>query len=458
VTKNRALRSRIINHFVQSNLVQLNDKIIVAVSGGMDSMFLLSMLIEIQKELKIELVVGHINHNIRPNSEDDEKFVIEQGKNVQIPVIVKHLNFNDKKPSENTEAWARENRYEQLELIRKEHNFDKIATGHHSNDQIETVVQRISEKSGIGGLRGIHPQRGYVIRPILTISKSDIDKFVSDFRIEYIDDETNRNIKISRNYLRHKIIPLWESLYPNLGDSIQTICEYAVEDNSIINYFIEKLENEIVTDDRDMLSNKIIKRIDCASFEKLPQAVKVLLIKNIVGKYPWRKNQWNEIDKIIKSAKVGKVYSFDDFELLKDRQDWIIRHKLKVKQKLITVRLNESVQFGDIIFLIKEVENGSITENPNHEIISGDRIINSELVLRLWQDGDSFQPLGMIGNKKVSDFLIDEKVNQFEKKNQLVLTANEEIVWVCGHRISDTAKIKDNTKRFLELSIKANVG
>ena len=458
MTKDRESKSRNINHIVQSNLIKPNDKIVVAVSGGMDSMFLLYMLIEIRKEMELELVIGHVNHNIRPNSINDEKFVIAQGEKLNISVIVKQLNFNEKKSNESTEAWARENRYTQLELIRKEHNSDKIATGHHSNDQIETVLQRVSQKSGIGGFRGIHPQLGKVIRPILTISKSDIEKSVSDFKIKYIDDETNRNIKIPRNYLRHKIIPLWESLYPNLGESIKTICESAVDNQSIINYFIEKLITEIVTNDKNSSSDMIVKRINLSVFEDLPDSVKILLIKNLIEKHPWRKYQWDEIDRIIKFAKVGKVYNFGDFEILKDRRDWIIRDKFSVNLKPINIKLNESAQFGDIIFLMKEVQDGSITKNPNHEIISGDEIINSELILRLWQDGDSFQPLGMIGNKKISDFLTDEKVNQFEKKNQLVLTANEEIIWLCGQRISETVKINDNTKRFLELSIKTNVG
>ena len=223
MTKDRESKSRFINYLVESNLIKLRDWRNGVWHNQVNSMFLLFMLIELQRVLDIELVIGHINHNIRPNSANDEKFVIEQGKKLQIPVIVKQLNFNDKKPNESTEAWARENRYAQLELIRKEHNFDKIATGHHSNDQIETVLQRISEKSGISGLRGIHKQLGKVIRPILSISKSDIEEAVSELKLEYVDDETNRNIEIPRNYFRHKIIPQWESLYPNLGESIQAM-------------------------------------------------------------------------------------------------------------------------------------------------------------------------------------------------------------------------------------------
>jgi len=371
--------------------------------------------------------------------------------------MVKQLNFDDKKSGESTEAWARENRYAQLDLIRKELNYNKIATGHHSNDQIETILQRISEKSGIGGLRGIHKQYNTVIRPLLTISKSEIEKRVNELNIKYVEDETNSNLEIPRNYFRHQIIPKWEILYPNLGESIQSICESATENQSVIDYFIEELENKIVTEDKDISSNKLIKRINLNSFEKLQDPVKVLLIRHMLGKYPWRKYQWNEIAQIIKSAKIGRIYRLDDFEILKDRQDWIIRHKFKVNLNPIIVQLNTAVQCGEFVFNIREVKRYTITDSKNAEIIDRNSIINKKLILRTWRDGDIFQPLGMKGKKKISDFLTDERVNQFDKENQLVLTADDKIIWLCGRRLSETVKINRDTKDYLELSMKTQV-
>ena len=452
------MKSRIINHIVKSNLIKQNDKIIVAVSGGMDSMLLLFSLIELKKTLNIEIVTAHVNHNIRTNSINDENFVINQAKELKIPIIVKQLNYNAKEQGESTEAWARKNRYKQLELIRKELKYDKIATGHHSNDQIETILQRISEKSGVGGLRGIHSQYGKIIRPMLTISKSDIEKTVNDLQIKYVEDETNKNLEIPRNYLRHRIIPQWESLYPNLGNSIRSICESAVENQSVLDYFIEELENKIVTDCKDCSSNKLIKRIELSNFEKLPDSVKILLFRHILGKYPWRKYQWNEISQILQSAKIGKIYNFDDFEILKDRQNWLIRHKLKVNLTPVIVQLNEETTCGDFNVNIRKVSKFTLSDIKNVEIIDRNSIIHKKLILRTWRDGDLFQPLGMAGTKKISDFLTDEKTNQFDKENQLVLTADEEIIWLCGRRISENVKINKDTNEYLELSIRANVG
>jgi tRNA(Ile)-lysidine synthase len=246
-------------------------------------------------------------------------------------------------------------------------------------------------------------------------------------------------------------------LYPNLGESIQSICESATENQSVIDYFIEELENKIVTEDKDISSNNLIKRINLNSFEKLQEPVKVLLIRHMLGKYPWRKYHWNEIAQIIKSTKVGKIYSFDDFEILKDRQDWIIRHNLKTNLNPIIVQLNTAVQCGEFVFNIREVKKYTITDSKNVEIIDRNSIISKKLMLRTWRDGDIFQPLGMEGKKKISDFLTDERVNQFDKENQLVLTADDEIIWLCGRRLSETVKINRDTKDYLELSMKTQV-
>ncbi len=457
MTKNRESKSRYIDLLIESKLISSNDKLIVAVSGGMDSMFLLNILIELQKKLKVELVIGHVNHKIRPSSKNDEYFVIEQGKLFGVPVIVKQLNYSEKKSGESTEAWARDSRYSQLEIIRKNLDFDKIVTGHHANDQIETILQRISEKAGIGGFRGIHSRYGRVIRPMLKVSKTEIVNFVKESNIKYIDDETNRDLGITRNYFRHKIIPRWESRYPDLGESIQAICDNATTNKAVINYFLEQLTIEIITEGIDDKKNQVY-NIKCSELDKLPKAIKILLFRHILGRSPWRKYKWNDIENIIESAKPGKIYSFDKYEILKDRQDWIIRNKLNVAFDPIIIDFNKTVLVDNYLMQVRRVNNFSFEDNSNTEFIAEDVIANKKLILRLWQDGDTFLPLGMQGRKSISNFLIDEKVNQFDKDNQLVLTADDEIIWICGRRISDLVKITKDTKQYLELSIRTNVG
>jgi tRNA(Ile)-lysidine synthase len=446
------LNSRIISYINKYGLFGNNDKVLIAVSGGMDSMFLLQSMIEIKSVLNIDLAIGHINHNIRDNSDRDEKFVFEQGNELGIPVHIKKLKFSNKLNTENTESWARENRYEKLEVIRDEIGFDMIATGHHKNDQIETILQRISEKSGMSGLMGIHKQIGNVIRPLLSISKKEIERVVKENNINYIEDETNQDIKLKRNYFRHQVIPRWEELIPNLGESFQSISESAEKTESILNYFYSELKKQIVNIDESIF------KIDSIQFEELPINVKISFFGYLLNRKSWRRHHWNELNKIISNAKLGKIYQIENNEIIKDRNEWVIRHKLKDIQKPIEINIDDSIEYGDIIISIKSVDKAVIDENPNREFVDKNKIENKKLVIRKWRKGDGFLPIGMIGTKKVSDYLTDQKVSVLDKEKQLVITADDELIWLCGYRLSDSVKIDKNTKQYLELSILSNVG
>lgn len=450
----REIKSRIYSFIVKNNLINSQDKIVIAVSGGADSMFMLRILSDLKDELSIDIAIAHINHGIREKSDKDENFVVQSAKKMGIPVYVKKLNYSQKLDNKNTEAWAREHRYTELEKIRKELNFDKIATAHNSNDQIETILQRISEKSGIGGLRGIRRESGRVIRPILTISRKEIDKIVQELEIDHIEDETNQDITLKRNYFRHKVIPQWEKLYPNLGDAFQFVCDSADDNKRILNYFFSELESEIVTKTQDSAS----KKISSDKIEKLPINVKILFFNYLFGKKDWRKHKWNELGKIITKGKVGKIYEFDGNEILKDRKEWIIRSKFKVNLKPININVDEIVEVGNYTMVIKEVNSIIMDKAPNREYIDKKKVENKQLAVRKWRNGDIFQPIGMKGTQKISDYLTNHKISTVDKENQLVMTADDVIIWLCGQRLSEEVKIDSDTEEYLELSIKSNVG
>lgn len=449
----REFKSRIISYINESKLVQPKDKILVAVSGGMDSMFLLQFLIDLKNELNIQIAVGHINHHIRNNSNDDENFVKQKCTEINVPFYSKDLNYSAKGVGENIEAWAREGRYKNLEKIRKKIKFDKIVTAHHSNDQIETILQRISEKSGISGLKGIHLQKGNVIRPLLSISKKEIESAVKELNIDFIEDETNKDTRLKRNYFRHNVIPQWENLYPNLGDAVQSISDSVKDNDTILKYFFKDLANQIVSKvDVDT------RTIDRKQFDKLPTEVKSSFLSYLLDNKSWRRHQWNEANRIILNAKIGKIYKIEEFEILKDRNEWIIRYKLKINFKPVNIEINESINCENVSISIKNVNNLSLNNNRNIELIDKGKIKNKLLLVRKWQDGDAFQPIGLKGSKKVSDYLTDEKLNRFRKESVLVLTADDEIIWICGYRLSEKVKIDNSTKQYLELSINMNVG
>ena len=449
----RELRTRVISYIYENGLISSGNKLIIAVSGGMDSMFLLHLMKDIQSDLNIEIAIGHVNHNIRSNSDADEKFVNEQAAHLNIPIYTKQLEF-DKDEVKNIEAWARRNRYSQLEEIRNDIQFNKIVTAHHKNDQIETILQRLSEKSGIDGLRGIHKQNGNIVRPLLAVSRKEIEEVVKELNIQYIDDETNKDESLKRNYFRHQIITKWEELYPNLGDAFQSVAENAEVHLSVLSYFFSRLEGSIINAD----GNDGAIKLNIDKFDNLPINVRCSFIRHLLSDGEWRKHQWSELKSILINAEVGKIYDFNNFEILKDRKEWIIRPKLKVHQNLFNIEVGQIVKIDNFFLGIKEVEKPVINNDPNVEYIDLEKMSGKEMFIRYWQDGDVFQPLGLEGTKKISDYLIDKKVNTFEKQKQLLLTADDEIVWLCGHRLSEKFKIDDNTKHYLELSIKSNVG
>jgi tRNA(Ile)-lysidine synthase len=448
MTHYREIKSRIISFIAENDLIQFEDRILIAVSGGIDSMFLLNVLLELRDELSIYIAIGHINHNIRPNSTQDEEFVVNYAKRLGIECQVSKLNITDKIKRENIEAWARRKRYNKLEEIRANLKLNKIATAHHSNDQIETILQRLSEKSGIDGLRGIHKQRGNIIRPILSITKKEIQEVANYLSMEYIDDETNQDINLTRNYFRHKVVPHWEALYPKLGNSFQRISELIEVNHKILDYFFIELKNKIVLNhSKNTISIKI------EDLNKLPNIVSITFMHYVIEGKNWRKHNWHDLEQIYKNAKTGKIYNFKGSEILKDRDKWLIRPKFKVDQKPVQVTIGNVVEIGDQIVRVQKVGKIILDKNLNREYIDFSKVEGKKLVVRLWREGDTFKPLKMEGSKLISDYLIDEKINSFEKQKQLVLTADGKIIWLCGKRLSDTVKIDKSTKEYLELSI-----
>jgi len=288
----------------------------------------------------------------------------------------------------------------------------------------------------------------------LAIARREIETAVKELNIQYIDDETNKDETLKRNYFRHQIIPKWEEIYPKLSDSFQAVTENADEHLNVLKYFFVQLKESIVSEETDDGQLKLhIEKVD-----NLPISVFSSFMKYLLDDGEWRKHQWFELNRILQNAQYGKIYSFNDYEILKDRKEWIIRPKLKVHQEIFNIEMGQLIEVGDYNLSIKEVEKPAINDDPNVEFIDMEKVNDSKLIVRYWKDGDVFQPLGMSGKKKVSDYLIDSKINSFDKQTQLVLTSENEIVWLCGHRLSEKVKIDDNTKHYLELSIKSNVG
>ena len=432
--------------------IRVGQQIIIAVSGGKDSMTLLYSMFKIADGLNLKINAVHINHHLRDNSNNDQILVEKFCKQLKINFTFDHLDPATKLKGESPESWARNHRYASLERIRKEIGADWIFTAHHGNDQIETILFHLSQGTGISGLRGIHDNQGHILRPMLCFSRSDIDQYAAEMNIPWVDDSSNLDESIPRNNLRHNVIKPWERSNPDLVSAFHEISEHAKDANEALQFAANLLIPDIIKQKNDNLFS-----LDEEQLRAIPPLLRTILLRELIGTTePWRRFTHNGLRTFVTNAKIGQIYRLpNSWQLLKDRRQFIL-NKTKVKQKKpIVVYPNIKVNNGDFMFIWKtDIRLESVSDNRDTELIDANKINCQTLTLRPWLPGDRFHPFGMIGTKKISDYLIDEKVDLFSKENQWVLLDGGEIIWLCGHRISDEVKITDKSTDYAKLIFK----
>ena len=421
-----------------------NHRILVGVSGGQDSSVLLHLCSMLPK--KFHIFGLYVNHNLRNNAIAEEKFVINKSKIYGIPIYI--FRSNAIKPSnQSIEMHARKIRYLAFEKYIKKLSCDIFLTAHHANDNLETILMRLNDGAGLAGIRGIPKRNGFYYRPLLDLKKKSLEDFQKNENIDFIVDETNIDISIKRNFYRHNLVAPWENQAPKLVDKFISISKKAskIEKRLIAVLCLickgMKFENNILKLKSNFLNNYSTRQ-------------KILIIKYLVNDFylPWRQNFVNSLKIWIIKSKSGSRYKlFNNYLLLKNRNEILIKKNDPFEKKLL-IKKNKLFFNKNNFISINKVSKKQVNFNGNCEYIDAKYIQNKKLDLRLWKSGDYFQPLGMKHSKKISDFLIDQKINCFEKEKQLVLTANGEIIWVCNHRLSDNVKITNKTESFLELS------
>lgn len=433
------LKKSFITHIQTSNLIPAQSTVLVAVSGGRDSMALLHALNSLQEKFKFTLNAGHVNHRLRKTSNADAAFVQKQCEEWGIPFLSKTLNPLERDKTQSSEAWAREERYIVLNEMLLSVGGDRIATAHHANDQAETILFRLQQKSGLDGLRGIHEKRGNIIRPFLPFKRNDIDHYIKQNFIPFIEDETNADTAYPRNFIRHKILKPWEDQDAGLIDVLVSISEDADQlvrfMNQIISGFISSHVDSV---------NAGTFSIRCVALKLVPNLIQSRIIKTLTSDsdVSWRRHHWTNLSQFLESSETGDMLEMPSkFRLLRDRDYWIISNQKAVVSDVL-LHPGEPIIVNDKRIAWDWVPiQSTFSANPNRETIDGSLLKSNKVFLRNWKPGDRFQPYGMKQSKKLSDFLTDEKLNRFEKENQLVLEAGKEIIWVCGLRISEKVKV-----------------
>ena len=457
MSNQKTIEQKVVKFIHEKNLISNKDKILVALSGGPDSVFLLFFLNKYRKRFDIELGAFHLNHNLRGNeSDEDNKFCRELASKNRIPFFQtsKNIRLFAKKKGLSLEEAGREIRYRELKKIAKQNGFTKIATGHNLDDNAETMLLNFIKGSGMNGLSGIVEKRDNIIRPILILTKNEIHDYLRKSKMNYRIDSSNLKDDYQRNYLRNQIIPMIrKQLNPRFDDAVFKTSEIMKNVNGFINDELDKNLEKCASFKNETLT------INCRKLKELNEHLIGSFFHLVIKKYfnvePEQKNI-TDLQKLLDKQTGRKLNLVKELAAMKERNSIIIFNKKLTDfvEKEIKLKIGDKRKIGDNVISISEVNSSSInySDFPGKEYVDAGKIKGS-LILRKWKEGERFHPLGMKHSKKVSDFLNEQKIPSYNKKRQLVLTESGSIVWIVGIRIDERYRISKNTDRVLELCL-----
>ncbi|MEA1885602.1 MAG: tRNA lysidine(34) synthetase TilS [Bacteroidota bacterium] len=424
----------------QNKIFNRNDKILLAVSGGIDSVVMLDLFIE----GKYNIAVAHCNFQLRGEESDgDERYVEELCRSAGTKMHKKRFTTIEYAAVKgiSIQMAARDLRFKWLAEIKKEENYKLVALGHNLNDSIETMLINLARGTGLKGLTGIKPKSGYIIRPILFATREIIREYAEDNNIDYREDSSNIQTKYSRNKIRHNVIPVLEKINPSVLYSISETAEYLESAYIIYAQAIESKSKEIIKYTGKSAAIKISELKKLQPFETW--------IYELFKKWNFRKLQLVDIIQLI-DADTGKQLFSNTHILTKDRDKIIITPLHKDKTEVITVNSAGELMNNDLIerYEIIPCEKLDIRNDPAYAYLDAN-LIRYPLTIRKWQAGDYFYPLGMKGRKKISNLLIDMKIPLPEKDDIYVLETNGKIAWVIGIRIDERFKVTQSTEEIL---------
>jgi tRNA(Ile)-lysidine synthase len=433
--------------YIENKLkISVQNKILLTVSGGADSVVLLDLF----SKAGFNCGIAHCNFHLRGNDADlDEKLVIELAEKYCFPIYT--IDFETIKYAQSNgisiEMAARELRYNWFEKIRQEKDYQFIATGHHIDDLIETFFINLTRGTGIRGLSGLKAKHGHIIRPLLFTDRESIMNYIKDKKLLYREDKTNLDEHIIRNKFRHSILPEIGKINPSYKQSILKTIENLKDAEILMNKEIERTSKEICHFNEDIIRIDISKLI---GYHNVKTYIFELLLP-----FGFNGEQVSGIVKTLNFA-AGKVFYSKTHQLIKDREQIIIKKiennkpfKDSVSEKDKIIKLPSGLQLE--LKILKRSDEFIIPTKSEIAALDYDKL-KFPLEIRKWEQGDYFYPLGMAKRKKLSDYFIDIKLNILEKQNTYIITSDNKIVWLVGHRIDDRFKISDKTDNILIIS------
>ena len=430
-----------LNHIEQNSLCDKNHTILLATSGGVDSMVMMDLFVR----GGYKVAVAHCNFQLRGgNADSDEALVRATAERAGVPFHVARFDTQDYAWSKNVsiQVAARELRYHFFNSLLEKFGYDVVATAHHLNDSIETVLLNLTRGTGIDGLTGIPARNGRTIRPLLCFPRKAIYDYAVNESITWREDESNLSDHYTRNIIRHQVIPILQSINAdfeaNFGDTLERISGTRILSRNEL----RQIEKASVSQEGE----KMIIRKSAFTNREFPAVVLWELVKS-------RGFHYHECKEIMREHQPGKIFNSRTHRLVVDREALIVTPNVQRTEVAcnITKEDSEVINGKQRLKLTHfNAENFALQKTKNVAQLDMNKI-RFPLSWRSWHAGDSFSPLGMQTHKKISDFLIDLKVSRIDKEGVTVLESDGEIVWVVGYRISDKVKVTDATRSILQI-------
>jgi tRNA(ile)-lysidine synthase len=429
------MRDTVRAYIEKYQLLEESCPVLVGLSGGADSIALLTLLVK----LGYSCIAAHCNFHLRgEESMRDERFAEEYAKTLQVPFLKTDFDTEQYAAANHLsiEMAARELRYNWFEEKRSETGAQAIAVAHHRDDSVETVLMNLVRGTGIRGMSGIRPKNGYVVRPLLCVTRKEITAWLDAGNISYVTDSTNLSDAYTRNFIRLRILPLLEEINPSVRTAIARTADHLSAAEAVYVHVVEQAKAEVLDE-----GNRI--SIPALMHYPSPDAILYELLKA----YNFSRTVSEDIYASLE-GEPGKLFFSPTHRLVKDR-DYLLLSSIETKpEQTYVLSGNEEKWVGPVELSFNRVvisENFHIRKDKNIAYFDYDKLA-FPLTLRTWKDGDWFIPFGMKGRKKLSDYFSDRKFSRFEKERVWLLCSGNDIIWIVGERPDNRYSIGSATK------------
>jgi tRNA(Ile)-lysidine synthase len=431
--------------FISDNeLFDVDDRIMLAVSGGLDSMVMLDLF----RESAYRIAVAHCNFQLRGTESDaDEQLVKEFCQHAGIPVFSKRFDTKNYagELGISVQMAARELRYEWFNELLDQEEYHWLATAHHLNDNIETVLFRWTQGAGLDHLRGIPVKNEKIVRPLLFATRERLEGYAKEKNVRWRDDSSNATEDYHRNFIRHQVVPKLKEINPSLEETFIHSLEKVNGAFELMQRGIGQLKDDLTSTDgaRFIIDKNLLMLL------KHPEFVC----------YEWLRRydfDWDRCRQLVRAlpGQSGKIFNSPTHQAVIDREHIIVTAREEWQKEILIEDGQDKAALGPWVLTVGKGDGSKLFDRQDGASIDRERI-KFPLIWRKWKSGDVFFPLGLGHRKKLSDYLVDEKVSMADKSVVTVLETGGEIVWVVGHRLDDRFKVTPRTRSVLEMRVES---